>query len=277
MSDIINVNQQLESMIYSKIRPCYGKEIERFFQSTDGNFNFESLKIYVENLKSGNYAASTINKHISALKNMIRILFDDPNLTILQKYEIDRALKELKQVKENKNKNAVTSEQILSAKEVDVLTNNSPIRTALIIEFLYMTGCRIGETCNIELADCMQNGHTTIRLLGKGNKERKIQISNSLYTRIIKIFHGRTYLFESKSGNKLHDRNIDKELRRLGLKHLQRSISPHMFRHSFATSMIEQTGKIQAVSEYLGHSSTAITLDLYTHETLTLDELFKDN
>jgi integrase/recombinase XerD len=88
------------------------------------------------------------------------------------------------------------------------------------------------------------------------------------YNAILQTYDGEQWLFESRSGNQVHDRNAAKEIRRLGQKHLRRHVTPHMFRHTFPTNTIKRTGKRKAVSVYLGHSSTAITEDMYNSETL---------
>jgi integrase len=109
--------------------------------------------------------------------------------------------------------------------------------------------------------------------MGKGSKERIIKISLELYQAIRQEYKGKKYLFETRNGNPMNDRNFDKEIRRLGKKVLQRPVSAHMLRHTFCTMMIEKTGKIQAVSTYVGHASVSTTLSLYCHQSLSDEEL----
>ncbi|OED36226.1 hypothetical protein AB834_03130 [PVC group bacterium (ex Bugula neritina AB1)] len=71
------------------------------------------------------------------------------------------------------------------------------------------------------------------------------------------------YLFETKTGKQQYRK----------YPHLKK-VTPHTFRHSFATSKIAKTGKIKAVRQYLGHSSSSVTLDMYTHQELSTTELF---
>ena len=70
--------------------------------------------------------------------------------------------------------------------------------------------------------------------------------------------------------------NVAKSLGELSERVLGRHVNAHLFRHSFGTNMIKKTRKIQATSEYLGHSNVAKTLSMYTHESLSLDELAID-
>jgi integrase/recombinase XerD len=158
---------------------------------------------------------------------------------------------------------------VLSPSEVETLIAKSPARTALLIRFLGDTGVRISEALNIKLIDCRaDNGRTKIRIFGKGKKERTVRISTELFTVIQQTYGGVVWMFESRSGKQVHDRNVAKEILRLGQTHLGRHVTPHMFRHTFATNTIKRTGKRKAVSVYLGHSSTAITEDMYNSETL---------
>lgn len=275
MSDLIQVNNNIKTLIQSGCRPSYKAEIESFLSFAGKELNLEKVQDYIESLKDSGKKAATVNKHIAALKNMLRTLFSDPNLTVLQKYQLERALSDIKLIKEGPNKNAVEQNQVLSPDEIELLKYRSPKRSALLVEFLYQTGCRISEALNIELRDLiLSDKYYKIEVIGKGNKARTIKGSVELIDKIVDCFDGKTYLFESRSGNPLDRHNVFKELRRLGLKHLGRKIHPHMLRHSFATKMIKRTGKIKGVSAYLGHSTTAITMDIYVSEILEVEELF---
>ncbi len=190
----------------------------------------------------------------------------------MQKWRLEQSIKEIPFRK--KASRSVEADKVLTPDQVEILIAKSPTRTAALIRFLADTGVRISEALNIKLIDCKaENGRTKIRVLGKGKKERMVRISTELYNVIRETYGGETWLFESRSGNQVHDRNAAKEIQRLGLKHLHRHVTPHMFRHTFATNTIKRTGKRKAVSVYFGHSSTAITEDMYNSETLDDSDL----
>ena len=93
-------------------------------------------------------------------------------------------------------------------------------------------------------------------------------------------FNGSVYLFESEvwrqgneGGHPLSRHNVSKAITKAGLKYLDREISAHTFRHSFATRLIGEGKNIKGVSGYLGHSSVKTTLDLYVHDSLELGDL----
>ena len=127
----------------------------------------------------------------------------------------------------------------------------------------------------MRLENCKAEGETVrIRIMGKGRKERELLLPGTLYRSIRETFNGKTWLFETQTGQPYSRAYIGKQIATLGHRILGRRISPHQFRHGWATAMIRRTQKIEAVSRYLGHSSVQITLDTYTHQTLTETELF---
>ena len=189
-----------------------------------------------------------------------------------QKYQLEIALSGIKN--EKINTNAIESDRILSPTEVKhLIVATHDRRIALIVEFLFATGCRISETLGILLNDCdIGARRTLIRVSGKGAKERWIKIPTELYERIRERFVGRKYLFEH-SERQYSRTSVSYRIKVESLKYLHRDISAHTLRHSFATAKIRETGKIKGVSQYLGHSSVSTTLDLYVHEELADEEL----
>jgi integrase/recombinase XerD len=107
-----------------------------------------------------------------------------------------------------------------------------------------------------------------MRVIGKGNKERKVDIEKTLFDEIRATFPGKTWLFQTRSGKPYRTNYVSYEIIKAGRRILGRRISAHSMRHSFATLTIREGASIKAVSEYLGHSSTAITMDMYVHESL---------
>ena len=150
-------------------------------------------------------------------------------------------------------------------------------KQTLLLRFFWLTGCRVSELTCVRLTDCKIEGERVlINVTGKGNKQRTIRIPRSFYDDIIACFQGTTYLFES-SGNKQLDRtNVSTTIAAVTKRTLGRPLRAHSLRHSFATRQIRHTGKIEAVSRYLGHSSPAITMQYYVHESLEDGELFDD-
>ncbi len=160
----------------------------------------------------------------------------------------------------------------LSHSEVLKLILGSKPKTALIIEFLFKTGCRISEMINIRLMDVKVDNEVRIKLVGKGSRERTVFIDQALYQRIRKEFQVLFYLFEHK-GKKLDRFRLYRQIKKSGQKVLSRSIHPHLLRHSTANYLLKECGKSpKYTAEFLGNSM-AVTLEMYIHERATGSEV----
>ncbi len=149
-------------------------------------------------------------------------------------------------------------------------------RQTELIRFLWATGCRVSEMTGIRRADWKaEDDRVLIRVVGKGNKERTVRISREHFDRIRSVFRGELYLFETGNGRAYNRNYVSNQIAKVTRRALGRALRAHSLRHSFATRTIGRTGKIQAVSSYLGHSSPAITMSYYVHESLDDGELFE--
>jgi len=254
------------------------KQFVTFLRDNEYGISFEGLKAYAEYLDSEiggkRLSANTYNKRIIGAKNRLQYLFtQSPEFfDVLKRYQFEEALKEIKLKKTNSN--AVGKDDILTPEEVDTLvTESEDITVSLMVEFLYATGVRITEMLNILLSDIKRsNGKYTIRLRGKGNKERTVFAGKELVDRIKRHFKGTTYLFEH-SGKGYNRISITNRIKAQGKIVLGKSISAHTLRHSFATHMLKKTNNLKGVSKYLGHSSTSTTADLYVHSELKWEDI----
>lgn len=146
-----------------------------------------------------------------------------------------------------------------------------------MIEFLYATGLRVSEMLNILLTDIKQDSNkSTIRILGKRQKERKIYVSNDLIFKVKNRFQGQIYLFEH-NGRQYSRIAVSQRITNQGKIILHKNISAHTLRHCFASNMLKKTNNLKGVSKYLGHSSTSTTANLYIHDELQLEDLFSAN
>src|SRR4029078_11790730 len=146
----------------------------------------------------------------------------------------------------------------------------------LVLMIFYQTGIRLSELINLKESQ-VDKSNSAIKVLGKGNKERVIPVSNNLLNEIDNYISGkkiffkdpvRSHLLLSKKGNGLYPRyvyNIVKEY--LGSVSTNDRKTPHVLRHSFATHLTNNGADINAVKELLGHSSLAST-QIYTHNTI---------
>lgn len=145
-------------------------------------------------------------------------------------------------------------------------------RNAAIVELLFSTGIRVSELCNIKIDDIDLNAKT-LKIIGKGSKERILYIGNENVLNVLKQYKilcqdrimESGYFFINKCNKKLSEQAVRNFLIRIenqitGNVH----ITPHMFRHTFATLLLEKDVDIRYIQKILGHSSITIT-QIYTH------------
>jgi integrase/recombinase XerD len=169
--------------------------------------------------------------------------------------------------------------EVLSIMEIDSmiaaidLSKPEGHRNKAIIETLYGCGLRVSELTNLRLTD-IHYGEGFVIVTGKGNKQRLVPISNKALTEIdnykhhrnrLPVIHDQNILFLNRRGSGLTRAMIFTIIKDIAAKAgILKKISPHTFRHSFATHMIEAGADLRAVQEMLGHESI-LTTEIYTH------------
>jgi integrase/recombinase XerD len=148
-----------------------------------------------------------------------------------------------------------------TAKYIDAVGN---LQDRAILETLYGVGCRVQELVSIKKSD-IDFDNRTVRLYGKGNKERSVPINNSainaIMTHLDKREMNSNYIFASRSNPNEHmsTRNAHRRV----VKHTGGEMHPHMFRHSYATHLHANGVDIRVIQELLGHSDINTTT-IYT-------------
>lgn len=150
------------------------------------------------------------------------------------------------------------------------------IRDIAVIELLFATGMRISELCSLKPSD-IDLESKNILIYGKGSKERILQLGNQEVISAL-ILYQQTfqediaacgYFFVNRLKHKLSDQSVRFMINRYTeLAGISQHITPHMFRHSFATLMLEQDVDIRYIQQMLGHSSISTT-EIYTHVSNT--------
>ena len=170
---------------------------------------------------------------------------------------------------------------VLTKEEVDQLikaidlSSNEGHRNKAILETLYGCGMRVSEIVNLQISNCYFDD-SFVKVIGKGNKERLVPINdgaiNSIkiyrehYRNHLKIKNGHEdFVFLNRRGAQLTRVMIFTIIKRLVVAaEIQKNISPHTFRHSFATHLVNAGANLRAVQEMLGHESITTT-EIYTH------------
>lgn len=149
------------------------------------------------------------------------------------------------------------------------------LRDIAVIELLFATGIRISELCSLRVTniDFIENN---ILIYGKGSKERRIQIGNQDVIIALKDYYknfkeeidNSEYFFINRIHNRLSEQSVRNMINKYAhLASIRLHITPHMFRHSFATYLLEEDVDIRYIQEILGHSSINVT-EIYTHVTM---------
>lgn len=145
------------------------------------------------------------------------------------------------------------------------------VRDRAMLEVMYGSGLRLSELVNINCRELnLREGE--VRVMGKGNKERKLPLGRESVKWIEYWLTMRNdlkpqddALFISKLGKRISPRNVEKRFAQWGIKQgLSSHVHPHKLRHSFATHMLESSGDLRAVQELLGHADLSTT-QVYTH------------
>lgn len=146
---------------------------------------------------------------------------------------------------------------------------NIILRDIAMFEIMFATGMRISEICSLKNDD-IDLKNRTIRVYGKGSKERLIQIENADVINALNEYkkhnHSKTdYFFTNKLDNRLSEQSVRFMINHyVKLAGIDIHITPHMFRHSFATLLLEEDVDIRYIQQLLGHSSITTT-QIYTH------------
>lgn len=171
--------------------------------------------------------------------------------------------------------------EVLTVQEIDAILSMIPqdkvegVRDRAIVEILFSCGLRVSEMCGLEMSNLyLEEGY--IRVHGKGRKERLVPIGDEAISKLqawfalrrdiaIKPGHENYVFVSARRGTKLSRISIFVYIKEYAaLAGIQKNISPHTFRHSFATSLLEGGANLRAIQAMLGHESISTT-EIYTH------------
>ena len=169
--------------------------------------------------------------------------------------------------------------EYLTIEEVDKLLNINPVkpydyRNVAMLETLYATGLRVSELVNLELSN-IDFDDCTIRVLGKGSKERIVPMNDSAKNALkVYLSEYRDYLLKDKDSSYVFINNFGKKISRQGFfkilkkicgeNGIDKHVSPHTLRHSFATHLLNNGADLRVIQELLGHSNITTT-EIYSH------------
>ena len=253
----------------------YSKDIEEYleFLNREGldyrKVEYSDIRFFLMYLKDElKLDHSSIDRKLSSLRGFYKYL---ANLKIVETnvFSLVNGLK--------KSKKLPRYFEYSELEELFLVPDNSPIgqRDLLILEMLYATGVRVGELVSIKIGD-IDFSSRRILILGKGNKERYVIFGEYCKDALDTYLNdGRCQLnsknsdtlFLNHNGGELTERGVRYILNQLIQKtSIQKNISPHMIRHSFATHLLNEGCDLLTVQKLLGHESIKAT-QVYTHVT----------
>lgn len=231
----------------------------------------ETIQQFVDNLLV-HYAPRTCKRKIACIKALFNYLEFEDIIPINPFRKIRLKIKEA-QTLPKVMKHSETTEQL---RYVYQMANNTKTKRQLfyakraiaVYELLFGTGIRIGELCHLKLSS-LDLDNQTIRILGKGGKERIVYLVSDIVVDAIKAYlkirtsHSE-FIFINWNNSRMREESIRNIILSIGEKTVHRRITPHMFRHTFATMLLESSVDICYIQELLGHSSIRTT-QIYLH------------
>jgi integrase/recombinase XerC len=223
----------------------------------------------------------SVNRKLTCLRTFYRFLMKNQLVTKnpMQKVQAPKNSTKLPEYLEDQK-----MDQLLEPKLDD--TSFEALRNNLIIDFFYRTGVRLSELINIKIND-VNLYNLTVTVLGKRNKMRQIPLTNKFKVLIQKYLVARSdfmkekgtvhdYFFTENNGNQMYPKFVYRLVKtEISKVSTSKKKSPHILRHTFATTMLNHGADINAIKELLGHSSLAAT-QVYTHNSIEkLKEIYK--
>lgn len=265
---------KLERSLSPKTVEAYLHDIEKLNDFLGGRKKLEDVKLedlqdFLASLYDDKISARSQARIISGLKSFYKFMLFDHKIThdpteLLDAPKIGRHLPE-----------------VLSIPEIEAILNGIDLskpeghRNKAIIEVMYGCGLRVSEVVNLRISNLYFRDNY-IRIIGKGDKERLVPIGQTAQNAILLYMEGvrehikikkgeEDFVFLNRRGARLTREMIFMMIKQAAeVAGITKTISPHTFRHSFATHLVEGGADLRAVQEMLGHESITTT-EIYTH------------
>lgn len=259
-----------------KTKISYGEDIASFLlflndkNKNKSDIDIDLIREYLLTLNMNGLSKTSVKRNVSALKHFYTYLvtfkgYKDNPFEIVQTPKIDKKLPSFLSFED-------MNELLESNKKREDFFSS---RDQAILELLFSSGIRLSELINIKVSD-IDFSNKRIKIKGKGNKERIVLFNdsslesilvymNNLRQRLIPNGKEQEILFLNKKGEKITERGLEHIITTCGIKSgFPLKLHPHMFRHSFATTLINNGADLRTIQELLGHSSIRTT-SIYSH------------
>ena len=286
---MLNLSNQIKSFLHHcefnkklnyKTIKAYSIDLEQFCCFSVGVFNKESLLNYIAALHQ-RYKPKSVKRKIASLKALASYLIYEEIIAENPFARIITSFKEPLILPKTISLDVIQQILLCAYNELEnsKLTKykrNEKIRDIAILELLFATGARVSEICMLKKSD-VDLINRTVLVFGKGSRERIIQIENPDVLQILSTYYLAFRDDIENEGwffvNRLHKRLSEQSVRFMVKKYVKQighteHITPHMFRHAFATLLLEEDVDIRCIQRLLGHSSITTT-EIYTHVSST--------
>lgn len=233
------------------------------------NVTKNTLEEYLETLQ--NYQVKTIRRKLAGICSLFSYLEYEELITENPFNKFKLRMREAQKIKES-----MTIEEISSILKSAYDFNSSQtmlgLRDIVVLEILFAGGMRVSELCHIKFQD-LDRSTMSILIHGKGNKERKIYLENNeviiAFRKYLALREQQNmscpYIFVTRLGDMLSTQSVRNMVTKYAkIAKINKNITPHIFRHTFATLLLEQGVDIKYIQDLLGHSSISTT-QLYLH------------
>ena len=250
----------------------YLVDLDQFFYTEDIKTIDLTTKIksYITNLRKKKLKTSSINRKISALKNFLKFLHSEKIIEQINFQEF-KSLSNFKKIPKAISKTQM--EQIFINLYDSKQTNKELY--ILVLKLIYLSGLRISEALNLKWSD-INHQDNSIYVYGKGSKERKVYIIKNFLNHLTNLGKKNQFVF-TLNNKKISARSVNKFLENCyNDSIIKEKMSSHVFRHSFATTMLENDADIRHIQKLLGHSSISTT-EIYTKVAKSMKKRILDS
>lgn len=250
----------------------YGLDLRKYCESLNDkeveDITTDDIREVIASRKDAGMQTKTIVRFITSIKTFHLFLVREGYVknNVAARIEMPKIEKKLPSV--------LNEEEINKILDSLSMRNPSDARNKVMLELMYGAGIRVSEMIEMKIRD-VNITHQLINVFGKGSKQRIVPVSKyvvELITEYVAIWRNKLlkdnkseYLFVNAKGSRLTRQGFWKNVKAIALKNgITKEISPHTFRHTFATHLLENGADLRSVQEMLGHSDIATT-QLYTH------------
>ena len=250
----------------------YKIDLEQFFNfKTNSTKETKIIKDYISFLSNRYNKAKTIKRKIASLKGFYKYLLYEDIIAESPFNKIQIKIKEetkLPKVISSENIKIILQHLYDKVDSSDRKKRKLHLRNLCLLELMLTTGIRVSELCHIKISD-IDIYKKYIKIKGKGNKERIVYFdiykTNIVFNKYLECIKNNVYLFENRFHKRLNEQSVRLMLKEIEEElHLNQHITPHMFRHTFATGLLAHDVDIRYIQKILGHSSITTT-EIYTH------------